>query len=117
MKKAAPAEILAHLYGGRTSRVGEAARGPVQHGLQSLGLHAVGEHDLLNERVRQKVVNCLGASIRHGGVFLSTLAFRFSPRGSLTLQARNGTGRYRSLIPIGNGFVKHHEQRKIECGS
>ena len=48
-KGAAPAEILAHLYGGRTSRIGEAARGPVQHGLQSLGLHVVGEHDLLNE--------------------------------------------------------------------
>ena len=68
MKKAAPAEILAHLYGGLTSRVGEAARGPVQHGLQSLGLHVVGEHHLLNERVRQKVVDCLGVSIRHGGV-------------------------------------------------
>src|ERR1700727_1417337 len=39
------------------------------------------------------------------------------PRDGLTLQARGGTGRYRSLIPIGNGFVKHHEQRKIEFGS
>jgi hypothetical protein len=37
-------------------------------------------------------------------------------RGSLTLQAGGGTGRYRSLIPIGNGFVKHHEQRKIDFG-
>jgi hypothetical protein len=39
------------------------------------------------------------------------------PRRGLTLQARDGTGRYRYLIPIGNGFVKHHEQRKIEFGS
>ena len=108
MKKAAPAEILAHLYGGRTSRVGEAARGSVQKGLQSPGLHVVGEHDLLNERVRQKVVNCLGASIRHGGCSFR-LDVRALPHGSLTLQTRNGTGRYRPLIPIGNGFVKHHE--------
>ena len=39
------------------------------------------------------------------------------PHGSLTLQALGGTGRYRYLIPIGNGFVKHHEQRKIDSGS
>jgi hypothetical protein len=38
------------------------------------------------------------------------------PRGGLTLQARDGTGRYRSLIPIGNEFVKRHEQRKIDFG-
>jgi hypothetical protein len=44
-------------------------------------------------------------------------AYGLLPRGGLTLQARDGTGRYRSLIPIGNGFVKHYEQRKIESGS
>jgi hypothetical protein len=33
-----------------------------------LGFHVISEHDLLNKRVRQKVVDGLGASIRHGGV-------------------------------------------------
>jgi hypothetical protein len=81
-----------------------------------LGFHVVGEHNLLNKRVRQKVVDGLGASIRHGGVPFDWGA-RLLPRGSLTLQTRDGTGRYRLLIPIGTGFVKHHEQRKIEFGS
>jgi hypothetical protein len=67
-KKAAPAEILPDLHGACASRVGEAASGPIQQGFKRLGFHVVGEHNLLNKRVRQKVVDGLGASIRHGGV-------------------------------------------------
>jgi hypothetical protein len=53
--------------------------------------------------------------MRHGGSPYQLGVWPASA-GSLTPQAQDGTGRYRYLIPIGNGFVKHHEQRKIEFG-
>jgi hypothetical protein len=114
-QRAAPAKILPDLQGARTSRLGDAASSSVQKRLERLRLHAVGKHDLLNQRVRQKVVDCLGA-IRHGG-YSFRLCVGLSPHSNLTLRVRDGTDRYRHLIPIGNGFVKHHEQRKIEFGS
>jgi hypothetical protein len=42
-------------------------------------------------------------------LFLSTNASGPLTHYGLTPQVQNGTGRYRYLIPIGNGFVKHHE--------
>jgi hypothetical protein len=53
-------------YGGTTPRVGEASGGPIQQAPQHLRFNMVGTHDLLNERVRQKVIDCLGVSMRHG---------------------------------------------------
>src|SRR6202012_3707929 len=67
-KKAAPPKILLNLNDACAPRIGESASGPIQEGFERFGFHVVGEHDLLNKRVRQKVVDGLGASIRHGGV-------------------------------------------------
>ena len=57
----------------RTPRLGDAAGSPVQQRLQRLRLDAVGVHDRLDQRIRQKVVDCLG--VRYAmAVFLSTKA-------------------------------------------
>jgi len=67
-KKAPPAKVLPDLDGASASRIGKPASGLIQQGFKRFGFHAVGEHDLLNKRVRQKVIDGLGVSIRHGGV-------------------------------------------------
>jgi hypothetical protein len=75
----------------------------------------VGAHDLLNERVRQKVIDCRGVSIRHGGSPFC-LGVRLPSCGGLTFQPQLVPISI-TLIPIGTAFVKSHEQRKIETAS
>jgi hypothetical protein len=74
----------------------------------------VGAHDLLNERVRQKVIDCRGRFDTPWrvsfwlGVRLPSCGLTFQPQVvpiSIT------------LIPIGTAFVKSHDQRKIETAS
>jgi hypothetical protein len=59
---------LPDLHGACASRIGKPASGLIQQSFERLGFHVIGEHNLLNKRVRQKVVDGLGASIRHGGI-------------------------------------------------